>query len=73
MEKQRLLGDEDAKIEMSTIKPVTEDELLERSRQYVLFLKELEGIVRRSIPDNDKDTEFYICVYNLFLTLASVK
>ena len=71
MEKQRLL--EDDAVEMSSIKTVTEDELLERSRQYVMYLKQLEGIVRRSIPDKSKDTEFYICVYNLFLTLASVK
>ena len=71
MEKQRLL--EDDAVEMSSIKTVTEDELLERSRQYVMFLKQLEGIVRRSIPDKSKDTEFYICIYNLFLTLSSVK
>ena len=71
MEKQRLL--EDDAVQMSSIKTVTEDELLERSRQYVMYLKELEGIVRRSIPDKSKDTELYICVYNLFLTLASVK
>lgn len=71
MEKQRLL--EDDAVEMSSIKTVTEEELLERSRQYVCYLKQLEGIVRRSIPDKSKDTELYICIYNLFLTLASVK
>ena len=70
MEKQRLLEDD---VEMSSIKTVTEDELLERSKQYVMYLKQLEGLVRRSISNKSKDTEFYICIYNLFVTLASVK
>jgi hypothetical protein len=58
----------------------TDLERWERSKQFVVFMKEFERLLRRKLIQIRTcktesvellDTEFLICIYNLFLTISN--
>ena len=50
-------------------------EQYERTKQYLLYMKQFEGLLKRKVQQSPKldtlDLELLICIYNLFLTLCT--
>ena len=55
---------------------IEDPERFERSRQFVLYMKEFEMLIAKKVKARKKevsllDLEFLVCIHNLFLCLSS--
>ena len=53
----------------------SDPERWERSRQFLLYMKEFERLIKKKLEDKDRrvsllDLECLVCIYNLFLSIS---
>ena len=81
-ERDHLLSDDGKAVELKEwetdeIQSLKESnpEQYERTKQYLLYMKQFEGLLKRKVQQSPKldtlDLELLICIYNLFLTLCT--
>lgn len=82
-ERDHLLNDDAKAVELKdweTIDEIqslkeTNPEQYERTKQYLLYMEQFEGLLKRKVHQSRKvdtlDLELLICIYNLFLTLCT--
>ena len=82
-ERDHLLNDDGKAVELKEWETMDEIQSLkernpeqyERTKQYLLYMKQFEGLLKRKVQQSPKldtlDLELLICIYNLFLTLCT--
>ena len=74
-EKEALLKEWKQQPQVATME-IEDPERFERSRQFVLYMKEFEMLLAKKVKARKKevsllDLEFLVCIHNLFLCLSS--
>ena len=74
-EKEALLKEWNEQPQVAAME-IEDPERFERSRQFVLYMKEFEMLLAKKVKARKKevnllDLEFLVCIHNLFLCLSS--